>query len=204
MSKTHALPLTRVAMRLLLLAPLKQAVVQRCGRRLPPIHSLITLGGQHQGVANTPGCSVDLTGAAAKACTAMQLLLARGAYAPWVRENIVQAQYFKVRAAAVIKKLCARHVKYVPGIQRNSRKHMVQAQYLRCGHFRLPLLLLRGCVCMHLLLPKQVIQAQRLYAAELSTVVQWGGCGTLCMYAMYDCQQRVPSVALLLAGPAAD
>jgi hypothetical protein len=61
------------------------------------VHSLITLGGQHQGVANTPGCSVDLTGAAAKACTAMQLLLARGAYAPWVRENIVQAQYFKVR-----------------------------------------------------------------------------------------------------------
>ncbi|WIA16135.1 hypothetical protein OEZ85_012853 [Tetradesmus obliquus] len=108
-----------------------RAVVQRCGRRLPPIHSLITLGGQHQGVANTPGCSVDLTGAAAKACTAMQLLLARGAYAPWVRENIVQAQYFKVRAAAVIKQLCARHVKYVPGIQRNSRKHMVQAQYFK-------------------------------------------------------------------------
>jgi palmitoyl-protein thioesterase len=72
-----------------------RAVVQRCGHRLPRVHSLITLGGQHQGVANTPGCSVDLTGAAAKACTAMQLLLARGAYAPWVRENIVQAQYFK-------------------------------------------------------------------------------------------------------------
>eukprot|EP00882_Tetradesmus_deserticola_P001826 GHRQ01001959.1.p1 GENE.GHRQ01001959.1~~GHRQ01001959.1.p1 ORF type:complete len:335 (+),score=139.67 GHRQ01001959.1:114-1118(+) len=72
-----------------------RAVVQRCGHTLPPVHSLITLGGQHQGVANTPGCSVDLTGAAARACTAMQLLLARGAYAPWVRENIVQAQYFK-------------------------------------------------------------------------------------------------------------
>jgi hypothetical protein len=27
----------------------------------------------------------------------MQVLLARGAYAPWVRENLVQAQYFKVR-----------------------------------------------------------------------------------------------------------
>jgi hypothetical protein len=26
----------------------------------------------------------------------MQVLLARGAYAPWVRENLVQAQYFKV------------------------------------------------------------------------------------------------------------
>jgi hypothetical protein len=44
---------------------------------------------------------VDLTGAAAKACTAMQLLLARGAYAPWVRENIVQAQYFKVRPGSL-------------------------------------------------------------------------------------------------------
>lgn len=72
-----------------------QAVVERCGHKLPRVHSLITLGGQHQGVANTPGCSTDLTGAAAKACTAMQLLLAQGAYAPWVRSNLVQAQYFK-------------------------------------------------------------------------------------------------------------
>jgi len=74
-----------------------QAVVERCAHKLPPIHTLITLGGQHQGVANTPGCSTDLTGVAATACSAMQVLLARGAYAPWVRENLVQAQYFKVR-----------------------------------------------------------------------------------------------------------
>lgn len=73
-----------------------QAVVERCGHRLPAIHTLISVGGQHQGVANTPGCSTDLTGAAARACSAMQLLLARGAYAPWIRDNIVQAQYFKV------------------------------------------------------------------------------------------------------------
>jgi hypothetical protein len=71
--------------------------VQRCGHKLPRVHNLITLGGQHQGVANTPGCATDLTGVAATACTAMQVLLARGAYAPWVRENLVQAQYFKVR-----------------------------------------------------------------------------------------------------------
>jgi hypothetical protein len=32
-----------------------QAVVERCGHKLPPVHTLITLGGQHQGVANTPG-----------------------------------------------------------------------------------------------------------------------------------------------------
>jgi palmitoyl-protein thioesterase len=72
-----------------------RAVVERCGHKLPPVHTLITLGGQHQGVANTPGCEEDLTGVAAKACTAMQVMLARGAYAPWVRENLVQAQYFK-------------------------------------------------------------------------------------------------------------
>lgn len=72
-----------------------RAVVERCGHKLPPIHTLITMGGQHQGVANTPGCSTDLTGVAATACSAMQVLLARGAYAPWVRENLVQAQYFK-------------------------------------------------------------------------------------------------------------
>eukprot|EP00879_Flechtneria_rotunda_P001889 GHRR01002061.1.p1 GENE.GHRR01002061.1~~GHRR01002061.1.p1 ORF type:complete len:340 (+),score=89.70 GHRR01002061.1:195-1214(+) len=72
-----------------------RAVMERCGHKLPPIHTLITLGGQHQGVANTPGCRTDLSGAAARACSLMQLLLARGAYAPWVRENIVQAQYFK-------------------------------------------------------------------------------------------------------------
>jgi len=72
-----------------------RAVVERCAHKLPPIHTLITLGGQHQGVVNTPGCSTDLTGVAATACSAMQVLLARGAYAPWVRENLVQAQYFK-------------------------------------------------------------------------------------------------------------
>lgn len=74
-----------------------QAIVERCGHKLPPINSLITVGGQHQGVANVPGCSSDLSGVAARACSAMQLLLARGAYAPWVRENIIQAQYFKVK-----------------------------------------------------------------------------------------------------------
>lgn len=41
---------------------------------------------------NTPGCTQDAGGWAAKACQVMQTLLARGAYAPWVRENVVQAQ----------------------------------------------------------------------------------------------------------------
>jgi hypothetical protein len=41
---------------------------------------------------NTPGCVQGGGGWADKACTVMQGLLARGAYAPWVRENVVQAQ----------------------------------------------------------------------------------------------------------------
>lgn len=72
-----------------------RAMVERCGHELPPVHTLISMGGQHQGVMNTPGCTQDAGGWAAKACTVMQTLLARGAYAPWVRENVVQAQYFK-------------------------------------------------------------------------------------------------------------
>lgn len=72
-----------------------RAVVERCGHKLPPVNALITLGGQHQGVINAPGCTQDSGGWAAKACSVMQTLLARGAYAPWVRENVVQAQYFK-------------------------------------------------------------------------------------------------------------
>ena len=87
-----------------------RAVVERCAHKLPPIHTLITLGGQHQGVANTPGCSTDLTGVAATACSAMQVLLARGAYAPWVRENIVQAQYFKVGLLCAVDSLVWRAV----------------------------------------------------------------------------------------------
>lgn len=72
-----------------------RAVVERCGHELPPVHTLVTVGGQHQGVMNTPGCTQDGGGWASKACSVMQTLLARGAYAPWVRENVIQAQYFK-------------------------------------------------------------------------------------------------------------
>jgi len=72
-----------------------RAVVERCGHELPPIHTLITLGAQHQGVMNAPGCRSDTAGAAGKACSMMHLLLGHGAYAPWVRTNIIQAQYFK-------------------------------------------------------------------------------------------------------------
>jgi hypothetical protein len=33
-----------------------QAVLERCGHELPPLHRLITMGAQHQGVMNVPGC----------------------------------------------------------------------------------------------------------------------------------------------------
>eukprot|EP00877_Chromochloris_zofingiensis_P005879 jgi/Chrzof1/1544/Cz10g11240.t1 len=109
-----------------------RALVERCDGL--NVHTLVTMGAQHQGVINTPGCRpltccsineadqpckeaanhasaacrswsndpnigvvfrTDLAGAAAKACSVMQVLLARGAYAPWVRANVIQAQYFK-------------------------------------------------------------------------------------------------------------
>ena len=70
-----------------------RAVVQRCGHELPPIKTLVTVGGQHQGVMNTPGCAQAAgEGWAAKACGVMQSLLGRGAYSPWVRDHVVQAQ----------------------------------------------------------------------------------------------------------------
>ena len=73
-----------------------RAVVQRCGHELPgPVHTLVTLGGQHQGVSNSPVCARAAGGAAQQACAAVQAALAVGAYSPYVREHIVQAQYFK-------------------------------------------------------------------------------------------------------------
>ena len=96
-----------------------RALAQRCGDRLN-VRSLITLGGQHQGVAAPPRCGGDATAAAAAAeeeeeeddgeeeeddgassasvgalCRAMTDAIARGAYARFTRDRIVQAQYFK-------------------------------------------------------------------------------------------------------------
>ena len=59
---------------------------------------LITLGAQHQGIMNVPECwnpSYNMT-PAAPFCWSMQRLLGWGAYLPWVRSHVVQAQYFKV------------------------------------------------------------------------------------------------------------
>ena len=59
---------------------------------------LITLGAQHQGIMNAPECwnpSYNMT-PAAPFCWSMQRLLGWGAYLPWIRSHVVQAQYFKV------------------------------------------------------------------------------------------------------------
>lgn len=76
-----------------------RAVVQRCGHELPgPVHTLVTMGAQHMGVSNAPACSRVAAGgggAAAKACAAVEAALSVGAYSAWVRDHVVQAQYFK-------------------------------------------------------------------------------------------------------------
>lgn len=61
-----------------------RAVAQRCPNKMK---TLITLGGQHQGVCGLPHCDN-------KVCQAAGKLLSRGAYNHWVQSHIVQAQYW--------------------------------------------------------------------------------------------------------------
>ena len=52
------------------------------------------------GVMNVPLCTGylgDGLGGSSWPCRAMQKLLNWGAYFPWIRTHVVQAQYFKVR-----------------------------------------------------------------------------------------------------------
>ena len=75
-----------------------RAVLERCQHTGPRLHKLITMGAQHQGIMNVPECwnpSFNAT-PAWPFCSAMQHLLGWGAYLPWVRSHIIQAQYFKV------------------------------------------------------------------------------------------------------------
>jgi len=66
-----------------------RAYVQRCNQ--PPVHNLITFGGQHMGVSALPHC----LGLNKTLCALMAKLLAQGAYTPGVRDVSVQAQYFR-------------------------------------------------------------------------------------------------------------
>lgn len=56
----------------------------------PPVHNLVTMGGQHRGVADIPDCvSVNET-----ICRLVEDALALGAYNPLAQALSVQAQYF--------------------------------------------------------------------------------------------------------------
>ncbi len=68
---------------------LMRAYVQRCNN--PPVKTLITMGGQHLGVSEVPGC----IGPNLPLCKQMAELLGKGAYLPGVRDVSIQAQYFR-------------------------------------------------------------------------------------------------------------
>ena len=53
--------------------------------------NLITLGSQHGGVSDVPGC-VDKSDTR---CILARALIDKGVYLPWVQNRVVQAQYFK-------------------------------------------------------------------------------------------------------------
>ncbi|KXZ55785.1 hypothetical protein GPECTOR_2g1335 [Gonium pectorale] len=72
-----------------------RAVAQRCQHTGPRMRTLVTLGAQHQGVMNVPGCRTLPLNSSHGACHLMQKLLGAGAYLPFVRDHVVQAQYFK-------------------------------------------------------------------------------------------------------------
>ena len=92
-----------------------QALVERCQHIGPRARTLVTLGSQHQGVMNVPGCdtsaNLTLTGqgdaggevqpaaASNSVCDLMHSMLGKGAYLPYIRDHLVQAQYFKVSLA---------------------------------------------------------------------------------------------------------
>lgn len=91
-----------------------RAYVQRCNN--PPVRNLITVGSQHQGVANFPGCPEDIEPSSAlvpsypdddddmlyqvkfeasRDCAWWQRVMKQRVYSSWAQEHIVQAQYFK-------------------------------------------------------------------------------------------------------------
>jgi len=56
----------------------------------PPVHNLISIGGQHQGVYGFPKCpGVNYT-----LCEWVRTLLNYGAYVSWVQDFLVQAEYW--------------------------------------------------------------------------------------------------------------
>ncbi|RKP06161.1 Alpha/Beta hydrolase protein, partial [Thamnocephalis sphaerospora] len=64
--------------------------VQRCNQ--PPVHSLVTFGSPHMGVAEVPGCQGQNT----LWCSLMRSIVRGQAYSYWAQHNVVQAQYLKL------------------------------------------------------------------------------------------------------------
>jgi hypothetical protein len=84
-----------------------RAVVERCQHRGPRMHTLVTLGGQHQGVMNVPLCdNPSFNNTPTYACRAMQYVLGWGAYLPFIRTHVIQAQYFKARPRIATPSVC--------------------------------------------------------------------------------------------------
>ncbi|KAK3863644.1 hypothetical protein Pcinc_030607 [Petrolisthes cinctipes] len=67
-----------------------RAVAQRCPH--PPVKSLISIGGQHQGVFGLPSCPASAT--QSRTCEYIRKLLDYGAYNSWIQSGLVQAQYW--------------------------------------------------------------------------------------------------------------
>eukprot|EP00892_Ulva_mutabilis_P007375 jgi/Ulvmu1/5009/UM021_0026.1 len=76
-----------------------RALVQRCGHEGLDVKTLITFGGQHQGIVNVPGCQVTASGKPGFVCQRSMDFLGWWAYLPWVRSSVVQAQYVKAPGA---------------------------------------------------------------------------------------------------------
>lgn len=65
-----------------------RALAQRCP--FPPMHNLISIGGQHQGVYGLPHCS----GESSSICNYIRKLLTYGAYYEFIQNHVVQAEYW--------------------------------------------------------------------------------------------------------------
>ncbi|XP_072303309.1 palmitoyl-protein thioesterase 1 [Eucyclogobius newberryi] len=65
-----------------------RGVAQRCPN--PPMKTLVSVGGQHQGVYGLPKCP----GESSKICDFIRKALNSGAYSDWVQKHLVQAQYW--------------------------------------------------------------------------------------------------------------
>ncbi|CAG8553041.1 7852_t:CDS:2 [Cetraspora pellucida] len=65
-----------------------RAYVQRCND--PPVYNLITFGSPHNGVSDIPGCEKNDGW-----CRLMRSIASQGAYSGYVRDHVIQAQYFK-------------------------------------------------------------------------------------------------------------